>query len=228
MLPGGLASAAQISRARHRDRLQRRDFIVYPLAEMETPSSWCSCISITRTWRRSSSATSKYPVSLFDLFITTDSAAKAGIITRHFTGWTEGQVEVRVTPNRGRDIAPKLLGFRAYLRPLSVRPASSFDRSPTTPARLPTGAACCSKPCSVRRIFVRSVFDVFTRRSDIGIIAPQHFEAVRHWINWGGNFKAAEALAQRMGEHSLSMDKPADFPSVMFWARSAALRPLLH
>ncbi len=163
----------------------------------------------------------------FDLFITTDSAAKAGIITRHFTGWTQGGVDVRVTPNRGRDIAPKLLGFReVYDRyPFVLHLHSKISDH--------SGALANWRGLLLETLIgspeiVTSVFDAFTRRSDIGMIAPQHFEAVRHWINWGGNFKAAEALAQRMGEHSLSMDKPADFPSgSMFWARSAALKPLL-
>ncbi len=163
----------------------------------------------------------------FDLFITTDSAAKAGIITRHFTGWTQGGVDVRVTPNRGRDIAPKLLGFReVYDRyPFVLHLHSKISDH--------SGALANWRGLLLETLIgspeiVTSVFDAFTRRSDIGMIAPQHFEAVRHWINWGGNFKAAEALAQRMSEHSLSMDKPADFPSgSMFWARSAALKPLL-
>ncbi len=47
----------------------------------------------------------------FDVFISTNTSAKKIIIERFFTGWKRGKVEVRVTKNRGRDIAPKLLGF---------------------------------------------------------------------------------------------------------------------
>jgi len=163
----------------------------------------------------------------FDLFITTNAPAKAAVITKHFTGWPHGQVEVRVTPNRGRDIAPKLLGFREvydrYPFVLHLHSKISDHASALADWRGHLLETLIGSP-----EIVASVFDVFTRRSDIGMIAPQHFEAVRHWINWGGNFKNAEALAQRMGEHVLSMDKPADFPSgSMFWARSAALKPLL-
>ncbi|MGE4062290.1 MAG: rhamnan synthesis F family protein [Rhodospirillaceae bacterium] len=163
----------------------------------------------------------------FDLFITTDSPAKAGIINRHFTGWTHGEVNVRVTPNRGRDIAPKLLGFREaydkYPIVLHLHSKISDHASALANWRGLLLEALLGSP-----EIVTSVFDAFKRRSDIGMIAPQHFETVRHWINWGGNFKTADALAQRMGEHSLTMDKVLDFPSgSMFWARSAALRPLL-
>ncbi|KQT85124.1 hypothetical protein ASG48_07540 [Aurantimonas sp. Leaf443] len=61
----------------------------------------------------------------------------------------------------------------------------------------------------------------------MGVVASQHFEPVRHWINWGGNFEIANALSERMGR-PLSMERALDFPSgSMFWARTAALRPLL-
>jgi GT2 family glycosyltransferase len=163
----------------------------------------------------------------FDLFITTDSPAKVNIITRQFTDWNLGQVTVRVTPNRGRDIAPKLLGFREV-----------YDRYPFvlhlhSKVSDHAGVLANWRGLLLETLIgspeiVTSVFDAFARRSDIGMIAPQHFEVVRHWINWGGNFKTAEALARRMGENALSMDKVVDFPSgSMFWARSAALKPLL-
>lgn len=163
----------------------------------------------------------------FDLFITTDSPAKATIITRHFTGWSRGEVDVKVTPNRGRDIAPKLLGFReAYDRyPLVLHLHSKISNHASA---LANWRGLLLETLIGSPEIVTSVLDAFARRSDIGMIAPQHFEAVRHWINWGGNFKAAEALAQRMGAQGMSMDKPLDFPSgSMFWARSAALKPLL-
>ncbi len=74
---------------------------------------------------------------------------------------------------------------------------------------------------------MNSVFELFKHRPDLGIIASQHFEPMRHWVNWGGNFKIASALANQMGI-ALSEDAILDFPSgSMFWARSSALRPLL-
>lgn len=163
----------------------------------------------------------------FDLFVTTDSDIKAAIIARHFTGWTAGAFDVRVTPNRGRDIAPKLLGFReaydAYDYVLHVHSKISNHADVLANWRGLLLETLVGTP-----EIVTSVFDAFARRPDLGMIAPQHFEAVRHWVNWGGNFRTAEALARRMGETSLSLDKATDFPSgSMFWARTAALKPLL-
>ncbi len=163
-----------------------------------------------------------------DLFITTDSQAKAAIIARHFTDWTKGTVDIRTTPNRGRDIAPKLLGFpEIYDRyPFVLHLHSKISNHASA---LANWRGSLLETLIGSPDIVTSIFDTFARRSDIGMIAPQHFEAVRHWINWGGNFKTAETLAHRMGETALSMDKPLDFPSgSMFWARSAALKPLLE
>ena len=48
----------------------------------------------------------------FDLFISTTRNEARAAITQVFAGFPRGAVEVRVFENRGRDIAPKLVGFR--------------------------------------------------------------------------------------------------------------------
>ncbi len=71
------------------------------------------------------------------------------------------------------------------------------------------------------------MFEAFARLPDLGMVVPQHFEPVRRWLDWNGNFADARALAARMGI-ALDPARALDFPSgSMFWARSAALRPLL-
>ena len=60
------------------------------------------------------------------------------------------------------------------------------------------------------------------------MVAAQHFEPVRDYIGWGDNLDHARGLAARMG-FSIDPGAVLDFPSgSMFWARSAALRPLLE
>src|SRR5690606_34804513 len=46
-----------------------------------------------------------------DIFVSTDTQTKADRITAVFEGYHGGNVTVRIVPNRGRDIAPKLIGF---------------------------------------------------------------------------------------------------------------------
>ena len=72
---------------------------------------------------------------------------------------------------------------------------------------------------------VESVFEIFDKSPEVGIIAAQHFEPVRQRLGWGGNFEICKALAARFGV-DIKANGFLDFPAgSMFWARSAALRP---
>jgi GT2 family glycosyltransferase len=161
-----------------------------------------------------------------DVFISTDTAAKKAIIERQFASWNGGRVEIRVTDNRGRDIAPKLIGFRdvydEYEFVLHLHSKQSSHDSVLSSWRGYLLENMLGSPQ-----IVQSVFEAFTREPKLGIVASQHFEPVRAWINWGGNLDIANGLLAKFGE-PFSYDQALDFPSgSMFWARSAALKPLL-
>ena len=162
----------------------------------------------------------------FDVFISTDQDGKKEIIEAAFAGWDKGAVEVRVVPNRGRDIAPKLVGFADiyprydYVLHLHTKASDHADV-------LATWRGYILENVLGSPAIVRSVFETFARHPEVGMVACQHFEPVRHWINWGGNFPMAKSLADRMG-FELQPERALDFPSgSMFWARTAALKPLL-
>ncbi|MEQ9445299.1 MAG: rhamnan synthesis F family protein, partial [Rhodospirillaceae bacterium] len=162
----------------------------------------------------------------FDLYISTDTEAKKDRITTVFKGWDSGKLDVRVTENRGRDIAPKLIGFKdiyadyAYTLHIHTKGSAHDDILAAWRGHLLENLIGSTE-------IVKSVFDVFQQNPDVGMIAAQHFEPCRHWINWGDNFKTASALAKRMG-FELSPTTVLDFPSgSMFWARTSALEPLL-
>ena len=161
-----------------------------------------------------------------DLMLSTDTAAKQAELQAAFASWDKGRVEVRVTPNRGRDIAPKLVGFAdAYDRydlVLHLHSKVSNHAAFLAPWRSYLFETLLGSP-----EIVRSVLDAFARLPDLGMVAPQHYEAIRRWLGWNGNYDGAKALAARMGL-ALSPRRALDFPSgSMFWARPAALRPLL-
>jgi GT2 family glycosyltransferase len=161
-----------------------------------------------------------------DLFISTDAAGKKAIIERQFAVWDAGRVEIRVTENRGRDIAPKLVGFREvydkYEFVLHLHSKQSSHDSVLSSWRGYLLENMLGSP-----EIVQSVFEAFRRGPKLGIVASQHFEPVRAWINWGGNLDLANRLLKRFGQ-PFSYDQALDFPSgSMFWARSAALKPLL-
>jgi hypothetical protein len=161
-----------------------------------------------------------------DLFISTDTEEKRVALHQAFARWSKGQVEIRVTPNRGRDVAPKLIGFSAahhsYDLVLHLHTKQSMHESGLAGWRGYLLQTLLGAPATVL-----SVFEIFRQVPSLGLLAPQHIDALRPWIRWGENYAAAAALAKRM-DIALSPTAPLDFPAgSMFWARPAALAPLL-
>ncbi|MBV9201987.1 MAG: class I SAM-dependent methyltransferase [Alphaproteobacteria bacterium] len=161
-----------------------------------------------------------------DLFISTDTLDKRDLIEHRFGDWEKGRVTVRILPNRGRDVAPKLVGFHdvhehyEYVLHLHSK-ASRHDKM-----LAPWRGFLLENLLGSREI-VYSVFEAFSRHPRVGLVFPQHYEYIRHWLDWGTNYAFARELATRLGI-ALSPQRALDFPSgSMFWARSAALRPLL-
>jgi hypothetical protein len=161
-----------------------------------------------------------------DLFVSTDTEAKKASILEILASYSNGTVEVRVFDNRGRNIAPLIVGFSDVLKTYDYFIHLHTKRSPHGGEPLEQwldyllGNLLGSK---------RIVNCIFTLLSDynIGIVYPQHFFVLRGILNWGYNYEAASALLRRAG---FVLDKLhlLEFPSgSMFWARSAAVRPLL-
>lgn len=161
-----------------------------------------------------------------DLLITTDTDEKRRTIAEVFAAWAGGAVEVRVTPNRGRDIAPKLIAYAdrydKYELVLHLHSKVS-DHA----AFLTTWRSFLFENLAGSPAVVASILDAFDRLPDLGMVASQHYESIRRWIGWNNNYAQAQALAKRMGI-ALSPTRALDFPSgSMFWVRPAALKPLL-
>lgn len=163
----------------------------------------------------------------FDLYITTDTEVKRTLILAGLKNWSKGAVEVRLAPNRGRDIAPKLVTCRDvydryefFLHIHSKRSPHADVLSPWRPYLLETLLGS--------EEIVRSVFEAFAADPKLGMIAPEHFDAVRSYIGWGWNVRKAKQFAGQLGI-KLIIDDKVDFPSgSMFWGRCEALRPLLN
>jgi GT2 family glycosyltransferase len=161
-----------------------------------------------------------------DLFISTDTPAKAERIKEAFSGWDKGTMELRIFPNRGRDIAPKVVGFRDVYDQYDLV-LHLHSKASTHDVQLAAWRTFLMDHLVGSEKVVRSIFQIFDADPRVGIIAPQHLEYVRPWINWGVNFERGCALASRFG-FEVSPDMRLDFPSgSMFWARTAALKPLL-
>ncbi len=161
-----------------------------------------------------------------DLFISSDTTEKCAALERLFANWPKGGVQTRCTPNRGRDVAPKLVGFAAahagYDLVLHLHTKRSVHESGLAGWRGYLLEALLGSAETVR-----GALETFRQVPTLGMLAPQQIDMLRPWIRWGENFALAEALAGRMGL-ALARAAPLDFPAgSMFWARPAALRPLL-
>jgi lipopolysaccharide biosynthesis protein len=162
----------------------------------------------------------------FDTFISTDTAEKRAAIEQCFSWWSAGKLELRLVPNRGRDIAPKLIAFRDVYASYDLC-LHLHSKKTEHSAEAQTWRRFLLDNLLGSAQVVTSVLDAFDRRSDLGMVASSHYPTVRDQIGWGGNFALASPLTQRMGI-SVTVDRAIDFPSgSMFWARTAALRPLL-
>lgn len=163
----------------------------------------------------------------FDLFITTDTSEKEKQIAQMFTDWCDRQVEIKVVPNRGRDIAPKLLAWPEVYSKYEF--FLHIHSKKTVQEKILSGwRKYLYETLLGNKNTVLCIFDVFNSDNTLGIIAPQHFASIRHAIGWGWNYHEARTFAQKL-EIKIDPEGPVDFPSgSMFWGRTAALKPLLE
>ncbi len=161
-----------------------------------------------------------------DLFISTDTDAKRAVIAEAFIGWAKGGCEIRLCPNKGRDIAPKLVTFRdvydRYDFVLFLHSKKSAQNSFGDAWRQTLIDGNAGSPD-----VVRSIMEIFAVNPKIGVVMAQHFEPIRPFLDWDRNYAFGRRLGRRMGipvTPSLTVDMPS---GSMFWARTKALRPLL-
>jgi len=164
----------------------------------------------------------------FGMFVTTDTEQKKTEIYDAIikSGIEVIEVEVRVTPNRGRDIAPKYIGFRdiydhydAFLHIHSKRSLHA-DGLGNVWRRYLFEHLIGSREIAQANLEILSA-------DKIGIVYPEHAKDVRKHINWGYDFPIAKKLLSKIGV-TLDSNTVLEFPSgSMFWARSQAIRHIL-
>ncbi|MGH8595928.1 MAG: rhamnan synthesis F family protein, partial [Gammaproteobacteria bacterium] len=160
-----------------------------------------------------------------DLFLSVTSEADAAQAHKLLDPYRRGALEVRVVPNRGRDIGPFLTAFGARLRSYDVIGHLHTKESHDL----------------IDREFVRhwreyllvnlvgpelhsadAILKRFSEDPRLGMVYPDD----PHLLDWSDNLEIASTLAQRMGIANLP-ETPPSFPvGMMYWARPAALAPL--
>ncbi len=161
-----------------------------------------------------------------DLFLSTDAQEKVAQITADTAQWAKGRVDIRLLPNRGRDIGAKFVGFRDVYERYELFLHLHTKRSPHGGEPLARWRDYLIDNLFGSPQIAASNLSLFDD-ARIGIVFPQHLFELRGVLNWGYDYDLARKLMRRMG---VSIDKNLvlEFPSgSMFWGRSAAIRPLL-
>lgn len=167
-----------------------------------------------------------FPVR-YSLFISVGNEASKRVVEKAMAdaGLAPEEAEIRIFPNKGRDIAPKLVGFAdvydRYEYVLHIHSKRSPHNSVLHGWRSYLFDHLIGSPDIVRSNLA------LLSRANVGMVFPMHFKPVRVSLNWGYDFPIARELLQRAGI-TVSRDSTLEFPSgSMFWARSSALRKLL-
>ncbi|WP_449369646.1 rhamnan synthesis F family protein [Thiomonas sp.] len=173
-------------------------------------------------------ALSKIPVN-FELFVSAASSVGARLAEDRFRRLPRiGALKVVVVPNRGRDLAPFFVDFREELRKFDLllhlhSKKSLYAKDAMEHWRSYLFGALLGSENRVRRIL-----ELFERNAGIGILYPQNYHKLPHTANtWLANQREGERWCGLL-RIPLPEGSYFDFPAgSMFWARPAALQPLL-
>lgn len=139
-----------------------------------------------------------------------------------------GKLEVRIVPNRGRDIAPMLVEFSKVIRQYSYVLHMHSKKSLYSGRERVEWRDYLIESLLGSERRVRHIFQQFVSNPGIGMIYPDTFEGVPYWAHtWLQNRGIALTLADRLAidiKYCNYVDAPM---GSMFWARVEALRPLL-
>ncbi|MBP2499944.1 MULTISPECIES: rhamnosyltransferase WsaF family glycosyltransferase [Methylobacterium] len=160
-----------------------------------------------------------------DLFVTTDSSAKKAAIARQLAGYKSGSVEIRVVPNVGRDIAAMFVGCRDVFERYEIFLHVHSKKSPHDERFSGWRDFLLENLLGSPEIAASNLSLI--SQSDVGVVFSEHFNEVRALLNWGYDFDLAKGLLAKAGIE-IRKDLILDFPSSsFFWAKTAAVRPLL-
>lgn len=167
-----------------------------------------------------------------DLFISTPFEQDQSILHNLFaTIKPIRNLQIRIVPNRGRDIAPMIDPFGQELLQYDY---VAHIHTKKSVASNQIGSAWCqylwNQLLGQGPQHLQKIWGLLETHS---LVYPQKFALIDvSNLRWGDHLERSQALSQRLGirppSSSLSSDDYAEFPvGSMFWARSDALAPLL-
>ncbi len=164
----------------------------------------------------------------FSLYVSVPNAEAEQLAKDAFSKLTNiSRLDIRILPNRGRDIAPFVVEFASELRQFDIvghiqTKKSLYNDGATTGWREYILNSLFESSQSIEKIFS------LLESKQFGMVYPQCFPRVPYVANtWLANLGIAHAWMERLGLEQI----PAgyfDFPvGSMFWARRDAIDPLL-
>lgn len=163
-----------------------------------------------------------------DLFVSVPSEAAADAVGQMLGKLGDMPPQIRIVPNRGRDLGPLLTEFSATILDQydligHVHTKKSLD------LKNPEGAKVWSEfllenLLGGRHPMAAKIVSRFAADEHLGMVFPDE----PHVWGWSENKAIAQELAQRMGIDELPQQYFWFPVGTMFWARVEAIRPLLE
>lgn len=168
-----------------------------------------------------------------DIFISTTSEEKKASISAAFAE-LPNRIEIRVLPNRGRDVSALLTSFRDVVMNYDVACVTHDKKTGyLKPQTVGEGFAYMGyENILASRAFTEQILSAFEEEPFLGLLYapdPNHADFATHiGLEWGENFDATKNLAEELNLH-VPMDEThppmAPFGS-SFWFRTKAMKPL--
>lgn len=167
-----------------------------------------------------------------DIYITTNTEEKRQAIIDAFKVVECNKLDVRVVPNKGRDVGPFLVESREYIYDYDII-CHAHDKkvgqlSPGTVGQ--SFSHKCFENVLRSREQVENILNLFEENPRMGIIMPpppNHSEYfITLGLEWGLNYSNTVELAEKLGIHvNMNEQKEPIAPlGSVFWARTDALR----
>lgn len=170
-----------------------------------------------------------------DIYLTISDQSKRERLEKLFSDGPWHYVEIRVIPNRGRDVGALLTGCRDICSRYELVCFAHDKKAPHSENDLPGEdfARHCFENILGTPQYVINIFNLFYQQPKLGLLfppPPNHANYAETIGNeWSTNFDTAWKLAKKIGlTVPVAENKEPVAPfGTMFWFRPAALAPLL-
>lgn len=169
-----------------------------------------------------------------DVYVTVPSEEKLEIVKKAFADFPH-KIEYRIVGNRGRDVAPFIVGCKDIIDKYDLICKMHDKRVfQVTPMSLgESWSYKCFENLLKNKTLVQNIITTFEENPYLGLLAPpipNHgpYYPTTGKGEWGENFEVAKQLAGTLGLHvDMRADKEPVAPlGSMFWVRSKALKCL--